>query len=185
MWSNVLAACARRYPSGVLTTVDSSGYPTSVRCTVTLDDAAQVIRLTTLPPLAADWRGPACLLFHRHDAHLEDQHQLLVRGDLAAAGATLVLRPSEFLTPTGRADHDALPHAGTPWQLLQFLRQGRRKARAYLAQRGAPWPPIPFDIVLAALAVPPDPTPAPEGGGEPTVMHRNVPEPCAFFASLR
>ncbi len=122
--------------------MDVDGYPASVRCTVTLDDAAELIRLHAVPPVAADWRGPACLLFHRHDAHLEDQHQLMLRGELIADGATLVLRGGTFITATGRVDHDVLPHAGTPWQLLQFLRLGRRKARAYVAQRGAPWPPI-------------------------------------------
>ena len=44
-----------------------------------------------------------------------------------------------------------MPHANAPLHMLQFYRLGRRKAKAYLAKRGAPWPPIPFDQIARAV----------------------------------
>ena len=48
-----------------------------------------------------------------------------------------------------------MPHAGDPLQLIQFMLLGRRKAREYLAKRGAPWEPIRFDLLLQGLKDPP------------------------------
>src|SRR5947208_12264409 len=113
MWNKQLAECARLFESAVLTTLDADGYPRSVRCTVTLDDSSETVRLTGVPAWAADWRGTAGLLFHRHNRELEGQHQMGIRGDLQAEGDTLVLRSVAFVTANGRTDSDELPHAGT------------------------------------------------------------------------
>lgn len=151
MWNEVLIRCAAAYPSAVLTSVEDSGYPASVRCRPTFDAAQQQITFADLPPLAADWRGPACLLFHRHAPDLGDQHELLITGTLAPAGGTLALAPKAFLTGSGRQDTDRMAVAGSPLDLLRFLLLGRRQARAYLARRGAPWPPRPWDKMLRSL----------------------------------
>lgn len=151
MWDNRLAALARAYPSAILSIVEPSGYPISVRCTVTLDDAAAVVRFPALPPLAAGWRGRACVLFHRHNEKLEGLHQMVIRGELAEDGGALVLRGGEFVLANGRQDTDEMPHAGRPLHMFQFLLLGRSKAREYLAKRGTPWPPIPFDEIGRAV----------------------------------
>jgi hypothetical protein len=144
MWNERLAALIFDYPTGVLSTMESSDYPASVRCTVEPHAADQTITFPNLPPFAASWRGKAALLFHRHNARLEGLHQLVVKGELVELNGVLTFRVSEFVTGTGRQDTDAMPHAGAPIQMLQFFLLGRRKAREYIAKRGAPWPPIPF-----------------------------------------
>ena len=158
MWNKALAAAARQYADGTLSVAGDSTYPVSVRCTVEVDDALETIVIKTPPALAASWRGAACLLFHRHDAQLENQYQLLIRGDLTAAGSALVLRPTAFVTANGRQDGDRMPHAGAPLQLLRFMLLGQRQARAYLRRRGRPWPKIDFTPMLRALDELPLPT---------------------------
>jgi hypothetical protein len=154
MWNKQLAARARAYSSGTLTIVESSGYPLSVRCTAQLDDAREIITFPQVPPLAAGWRGKACLLFHRHNDLLEDFYELVIKGELTEVGSTLIMQPTEFVTGTGRQDTDRMPHAGAPLHLIQFMLLGQRNARKYLAKRGTPWPPIHFtDLVQAAKEV--------------------------------
>ena len=87
----------------------------------------------------------------RHDARLEGLHQLLVRGQLVRQDDAIVLRPAAFVTANGRRDTDQMPHAGSPLHLIKFMLLGRRRARAYLARRGRPWPRIRFDEMLRAL----------------------------------
>ena len=147
MWDSRLVACAPAYRSCVLSWVDPSGDPASVRVGAVLDEAAGVARLPSLAPYAAGWRGPACLLFHHHDEHLEGLHQLVLKGDLVELDGEVVFRVGEFVTANGRPGTDAMPHASAPLHMLAFYRLGRRKAKAYLAKRGSPWPPIPFDEI--------------------------------------
>jgi hypothetical protein len=151
MWNKVLIMGVGAYHSAVLTVVEPSGYPISVRCTVHCDEAHEYITFPTLPALATGWRGLAALLLHRHDAELEEQHELLIKGDLAEEDGQLCLRPSDFLTGTGSPKTDQMPHAGDPIELVRFMLLGQRKAREYLAKRGAPWDPIRFDLLLKAL----------------------------------
>jgi len=59
---------------------------------------------------------------------------------------------TEFVTANGRTDSDEMPHAGAPLHMFQFLLLVRRKARDYMAKRGAPWPPIPFDEIAQKVS---------------------------------
>ena len=156
MWNRRLAARAASYPSGVLSVVDADGYPRSLRCAPRLDAKRHVFTFPSLPAYAAGWRGPACLLFHAHDERLEGLRQLVVRGELVAGGGeeggAPTLRVEAFVTANGRKNTDAMPHAAAPLHMLQFYRLGRRKARAYLAKRGVPWPPIPYDEIDRSIA---------------------------------
>src|SRR5690349_13220652 len=106
MWNNQLIACAQQYPSGVLTIVEQTGSPVSVRCVVQYDDRQQVITVPNPPPLAATWRGKACLLFHRHKDDLGDQHEMMIKGTLDDGAGGLIFHPTEFLTGSGRLDTD-------------------------------------------------------------------------------
>lgn len=151
MWNEKLAACVDPYPTGVLTTVDVSGYPLSVRCAARLDHASHTVSFPDLPAIAATWRGKACLLFHRHNDRLEGLHQLVLKGELVERDGALVLQGVDFVTANGRVDSDELPHAGTPVHMLRFFLLGRRKAREYLKKRGEPWPPIPYDDIERQL----------------------------------
>jgi hypothetical protein len=122
-----------------------------MRCAVQFDDARQVIVIADSPPGARGYRGRASLLFHRHNEHLENQYEMMIKGEVAAQGDTLIFRPGDFLTGTGSPKTDRMPHASDPIQLAQFMLLGRRKAREYMTKRGAPWPSIPFDHLLRAL----------------------------------
>jgi hypothetical protein len=152
------------YPSAVLSWVQPDGYPASVRCRVRRAARSDRVELDALPDIASGRRGPACLLFHMHDEHLEGLRQLVLKGvleDGSASAAPPVFVVSDVVTANGRPDTDRMPHAGAPLHMLRFYRLGRRQAQAYLRKRGTPWPPIPYDDI--ARAVRGDPVPPPSG----------------------
>lgn len=152
MWSDKLAANIGDYTSAVLSWVDPAGQPVSVRCPVHWQDGTRVVTFAPLPPIAAAWRGKACLLFHMHDDRLEGLRQMVLKGELVGLdGGEATFEISDFVTANGRPDTDRMPHATAPLHMLQFYRLGRRKANAYLAKRGAPWPPIPFEEIGRAV----------------------------------
>jgi hypothetical protein len=165
MWNKELVARAQAYPTGVLTVVDDAGYPFSARCAVAFDAAREVMILSGTGALFQGQAAKACLLFHRHNPDLSGQHELMIKGDLAVEAGRLVFRPAEFLTGSGRQDTDRMPVAGSPVDIIQFMLLGRRKAREYLAKRGAPYPPRPWAKMLRALDEPSAPA---ERAPEPT-----------------
>jgi hypothetical protein len=140
------------YESAVLSWVAADGYPASVRCRAALDPASGVLTLYGLGAAAAGVRGPACLLFHRHDAHLEGLHQMVVLGGLSDCGDGVTFSVDRVVTANGRSDTDAMPHASAPLHMLAFYRTGRRAAAAYLRRRGTPWPPVPFEDIARKVA---------------------------------
>ena len=148
-----LVARLDRYPRGaVVSHLAEDGYPESVRCRARHRPGTREVDLE-LPAFAAAWRGAATLLFHRHDERLEGLAQLVLRGRIEAPGdGTVVFTVADVITANGRDDTDEMPHAGAPLHMLQFFRVGRGKARAYLAKRGAPWPPIPYDEIARRVA---------------------------------
>ena len=154
MWNKRLIACARAYPSGVLTIVEDSGYPLSVRCVAEFDDARELILFPALPPDVVGRREAACLLFHRHDADMSGQRELLIKGERREEAGVLIMRPGDFLTGSGRQDTDRMPYAGSPLDILRYMMLGRRKARQYLAKRGKPWTPRPWGKMLRYLDEP-------------------------------
>lgn len=152
MWDKRLAGLVASYPTGVLSWVDPSGDPVSVRVVVELDEAHERIRLPALPPAAHGWTGLACLLFHRHDERLEGLRQMVIKGVLVETDGEVALEVTGFVTANGRSGTDQMPHAGAPLHMFAFYRLGRRKANEYLKKRGEPWPPIPFDEIARAAA---------------------------------
>jgi len=143
--------CARAYRDGILSVVDDSGYPFSVRVQVAIDDVHERLVLSGMDRSLPFGPGPACVAFHRHDEHLENQYQLLVRGQLILGDGTLLLRPSAFVTANGEQDTDRMPHAGAPLQLVRFMLLGQKQARAYLRRRQRPWPKIDFSPMLRVV----------------------------------
>ena len=144
MWDKQLAALVRAYPSGILSWVQPSGDPPSVRVVVQLDEAGERVLFPALPPAAVGSSGLACLLFHAHDDHLEGLRQMVLKGELVNEDGALIFKVIEFVTANGRPGTDQMPHAGAPLHMFAFYRLGRRKAKEYLAKRAQPWPPIPF-----------------------------------------
>ena len=148
MWSDALAALIGDYRTAVLSWVEPSGAPISIRCRVRLHPASHTITFEDPAPLAGAWRGKACLLFHSHDERLEGLRQMVLKGELGTTGdGALEFAVTDFVTANGRPNTDQMPHASAPIHMFQFYRLGRRKANAYLAKRGAPWPPIPFEQI--------------------------------------
>jgi len=152
MWDKKLADLASKYPTGILTVVEPSGYPISVRCTTSFDEPNETIHLPEPPAIATGWRGKACILFHHHDERLEGLRQLVIKGELVDDSGKPALRVTEFVTANGRTDSDEMPHAGAPLHMFQFLLLVRRKASDYMAKRGGPWPPIPFDEIAQKVS---------------------------------
>lgn len=154
MWNKSLIACAQTYPSGVLTVVEDSGYPRSVRCVVEFDDDHELILFPTPPSDVVGRQELACLLFHRHNADMDGQCELLIKGELREDAGVLTLHPDDFLTGSGRQDTDRMPYAGSLLDILRYMLLGRRKARKYLAKRGEPWSPRPWGKMLRYLDEP-------------------------------
>lgn len=137
MWRE-LTRRLRRYSSAVLTTLDADGYPLSLRCRPTPDEASQVLRIE-LPEALALRPGKVCLLWHTHDEQLWNQWSLLVRGELRRDGAGWLVQPSQVVPGIEQ----------TPIAFFRFVRDSRRKAAAYLAARGLPRPTIPWAQIEA------------------------------------
>src|ERR1041384_7853048 len=151
MWNPKLIDCARFYPEGTLTVTEAGGYPRSARVQVDFDDARQQIRVSGMR-WDEDWRGPASLLFHRHNDELEDFHEMMIRGELSQGAGEMVFTPTSFLTGSGREDTDAMPHAKDPVHLVKFMLLGRKKAREYLAKSKSTWPRVDFRPILEVAA---------------------------------
>jgi len=132
-------------PAGRLILTSSIAFP------VKAYNARELILFPTPLPDIVGRQGLACLLFHRHNADLGGQHELLIKGELREEAGVLTLRPRDFLTGSGRQDTDRMPYAGSPLDMIRYMVLGRRKARAYLAKRGKPWTPRPWGKMLRYL----------------------------------
>jgi hypothetical protein len=152
MWNERLATLAGSYPTAILSRVDpATGYPESVRVAVRLDSSRQAALLLDLAEQVLSWQGRACLLFHQFNPRLEGLRQLVILGELVTLDNQPALAVRKFVTANGRSDTDQMPHAGSPLHMLQFFWLGRRNARGYLARRGEPWPPIPYDDIVRGV----------------------------------
>jgi hypothetical protein len=132
MWPEITRRLPR-FASAVLTGLDRSGDPVSVRCHPTLDHHTQVLRVA-VPDGLGMVPGPAGLVCHRHDEQLWSLKSFLLRGTLEYTGHGWVFRPRRLV-----AGMDT-----TPLSNLRLLRNGRRTAKRYLASRGLHRPRIPW-----------------------------------------
>lgn len=131
------------FPSAVVTGIDRSGYPFSVRCHPEPDAEAQVLRLN-LPEYPGIQTGPAGLLCHMHDEYLWNLRSFIVRGMLERDSQGWLFRPKQFIPGAG---------AGGIITLIKFLRDGRRTAAHYLKKRGMARPKVAWDDIHATWAV--------------------------------
>jgi hypothetical protein len=133
MWPELVRRLPR-FSSAVLTGLDASGHPVSVRCHPTPDQQAQVLRVAVPDGLGLA-PGPAGLLCHQHDEHLWRLNSFLVRGELGRDDRGWVFRPRQLVRGM----------SPTPVGNLRLMRNGRRTAKRYLAVRGLPRPTIPWE----------------------------------------
>jgi hypothetical protein len=138
MWDEIVGQLAD-FPTAVVTGVDDTGYPFSLRCKPEPDHSTQTLRLH-LPEGTRIRVGPACLLCHRHDEQLWNLKSFLVRGELEVDARGWVLRPRQFVPGAG---------IGGLMGLLRFVRAGRRRTRRYLEKRNLARPPVPWDRIQA------------------------------------
>jgi hypothetical protein len=136
MWDEIVEHLGE-FPTAVLTGVDDTGYPTSLRCTPEAVGPSRSLRLE-LPEAVGIQSGPACLLCHRHDEQLWNLKSFLLRGELAKEAGGWVFRPGRFVPGAG---------IGGLIALLRFVRAGRRRTRRYLQKRGLARPAVPWDRI--------------------------------------
>jgi hypothetical protein len=133
MWPEI-AKRLPRFASAVLTGLDASGDPLSVRCQPVLDQQAQVLWVL-VPDGLGMMPGPAGLLCHQHNEQLWGLKSFLLRGGLEQDGRGWVFRPRQLVPGMDT----------TPLSNLRLLRNGRRTAKRYLAARGLQRPRIPWE----------------------------------------
>ena len=135
MWDDVVNNLAE-YRSAVLTGVDTSGYPFSVRCNPEPDASAQVLRVQLANGVGIQ-PGPAGLLCHKHDELLFNMKSFVVRGTLEGDEQGWILHNLRFIPGI----------SAKPLDLLKMVRSGRRTTNRYLKRRGLSRPKIPWDEV--------------------------------------
>lgn len=141
MWGE-LCKYLPTYPNAVVTGIDGSGYPFSVRCRPELDAGARVLRVV-LPAYASIQPGSAGLLCHMHDEQLWNLRSFIVRGSLEQDSQGWLFRPRQFIPGAG---------IGGIIGMVKFLQDGRRTAQQYLNKRGLARPKIAWDDIHAIWA---------------------------------
>jgi hypothetical protein len=130
-----------QFESAVLSGLDQSDYPFSVRCRPYPDPSEDEVLRVWLPPDTFLRPGPASLLCHRHDENLWNLKSFLVRGVLKKDAGGWSFEPKRFIPGAGIG--------GLP-AMIRFFTRSRRNARRYLEKRGLARPRIPWDEINAA-----------------------------------
>jgi hypothetical protein len=121
---------AERFSSAVLTWIDASGFPFSIRCRPVIGPSG--VRIDLSNSIAAE-PGRAGLLYHSHNDKLWRLRMLLVVGLLEREGRAWVFHPQKIIT--GVAGVNKL-------HMLRSLVNARRTASRYLNQRHMPRPEV-------------------------------------------
>ncbi len=141
LWYDIVSHLAD-FPSAVLTGVDATGYPFSIRCKPEPDAIKWVLRVQ-IPENTDIQPGPTGLLCHKHDKWLWNLKSFIVRGTLEQDAQGWILRRQQFIPGTG---------IGGVMGMAQFVRIGRRTAKRYLKKRGLARPGIPWDKIHTVWA---------------------------------
>lgn len=132
----------RDYSSAVLSGVDSTGHPLSVRCQPLLDESELALRVAKVP--AVDLvAGPASILCHSHNLFLWNLRSFLVRGSLEMADGSYLFRPARFVPGMGVG--------GIPG-MIRFATSKRQTAGRYLERRGLARPRVEWAQLKALQA---------------------------------
>ncbi|MBK3580094.1 pyridoxamine 5'-phosphate oxidase family protein [Streptomyces sp. MBT65] len=134
------AAQLARFSSAVLAARDDSGAPVLARTRPAPTDDGFAVEV---PADCAATAGPASLLVHRHDEHLNHMHNVLVRGTLKVADGVWRLVPTKVVEPMG---------TGRPTDAIRVLRSTRRATTRYLERRGLDRPHVQWDEFRALAA---------------------------------
>jgi len=141
MWTEIVKEMAG-FSTAVLTSVDASGYPFSIRCKTNPDSVAQVLRVQM--PESVQFRpGPAGLLCHQHDESLWNLKSMTLRGLLEQDDQGWFFRPLKYTPGAGIG--------GLP-AMVKFVLEGRRSTKHFLNKRHLPRPVIAWDTIHAIWA---------------------------------
>jgi len=136
MWAKIRRQLAR-FPSAVLTSVGSDGFPYSLRCTLQTEPDLQLLRIeiSRESPIQP---GPASILCHRHNDKLWGMKSFLIRGHLERDGGSWLFTPDRFI-----------PGMSAPWTMASGLLRARRRANRQLARSDQTKPKIDWAAVHA------------------------------------
>jgi hypothetical protein len=133
MWPELVREL-QRFPDAVLTGLDGTGSPVSVRRRLRPEPARRQLHC----PRAAGVElveGPASLLCHRHDERLWRLRSFAVHGSLTRVDDEWVFTPSRLVAGLGMA--------GPLGDLRGFV-AARRRAGRYLRRHGLDRPRVPW-----------------------------------------
>ncbi len=140
MWAEITRHLYQ-FESAVLSGLDRSGYPFSVRCRPYPDPSGDEVLSVWLPPDTFLRPGPASLLCHKHDENLWNLKSFLVRGVLKKDAEGWSFEPKRFIPGAAIG--------GLP-AMIRFFTRSRRNARRYLEKRGLARPRVPWSEINAA-----------------------------------
>jgi len=142
MWTELVHEL-EDFPDVVFSSVDSTGYPFSIRCKPDPDDVSQVLRIQ-LPDYISFQPGPAWMLCHRHDEALWNLKSFTVKGRFEQDDqGSWLFTPEKYIPGAGIGGLKAM---------VKFVQDGRRSTRRYLEKRNLPRPVIAWDTVHAIWA---------------------------------
>jgi hypothetical protein len=142
MWTELVHEL-KDFPDAVLSSVDSSGYPFSMRCKPAADEAAQRLRIE-LPEYANFEAGPAWLLCHKHDEALWHLKSFTVKGRLEQDDrGDWLFYPQKFIAGAGIGGLKAM---------AKFVQDGRRSTKRYLEKRELSRPAVGWDTIHSIWA---------------------------------
>ncbi len=130
MWASA-ARWIGKFEEGVVNALDERGYPLSVRQTSLPYDGATGRMRVVIPENLGAQEGRASLLCHTHDEKLWNLRSILLHGRLERESGAWVFVTTSF----------------TPPSVLQMLRNVRKAATKYLADRGLPTPEVNYEAV--------------------------------------
>jgi hypothetical protein len=118
-----------KFDEGVLTVVDSDGYPASVRVDPRAYDATTGELPATMPDALRAVEGPASLLCHSHDEKMWSLQLIDVKGHVEKRQDAWVFLVDSFQPPS-------------KLMFLSFIGGARRSGNTYLEKRGLDRPPV-------------------------------------------
>jgi len=123
-----------KFDEAVLTSVDSEGYPVSIRVNPRDYDAATGTLPASFPSASPVVEGPANVLAHSHDEKLWHLNMIQIKGRLESRDGDWVFQSMNFDAPSKLA-------------FVEFLRANSAAAHKYLDKRGLKRPPVNWSAV--------------------------------------
>ena len=141
MWDRITRSLAA-FPDAVLTGLDPTGFPLSVRCIPRRDPDKQML-LLDIPPGAGILPGPASLLCHRHNEKLWKLKNFVILGRLEKRQTGWVFHATRFIPGNG---------FGGLLGDIRLILKARRTASRYLERRELARPQVDWQAIKALHA---------------------------------